>query len=281
MRNVRQIWEETSKQLQKVHEKRESEHIAYLLLEDHFRVFKTDILLEEMREVDQNKLDVLTKRLLAGEPIQYITGRTEFYAREFQVYPGVLIPRPETEELVDLILRENTLSLPTILDIGVGSGCIAITLALETAGTVYGSDISMEALQIAERNAEHLIASVKFLHHDILKEDIPLGDLDIIVSNPPYIPLSDKQQMHANVLGFEPEIALFVSDDDPFVFYREVAIKSAMKLRNGGKLYFEIHERYGKEIQQLVEQIGYTDVCIHQDMQGKDRMISATNSTNR
>ncbi len=281
MKNARQIWEETSKRLYKVHEKREAEAIAFILLEDQFQIFKADILVGQKKEINQDKLEALVQRLLVGEPLQYVTGSTEFYGRKFFTQEGVLIPRPETEELVALILDENHKSGHKVLDIGVGSGCIAISLALETKGKVYGSDISSNALQLAKQNADHLSAEVELIAHDILTTEIPLDDLDIIVSNPPYIPNQDKQMMHANVLDHEPEQALFVPDDKPLLFYEAVARRSKGKLREEGKLYFEVHERYGNEVQSLLEEIGYSNVCIHQDMQGKNRMISATNSTNR
>lgn len=275
MMDVRQIWEETTKKLEKVYDRREAENISFLLLEDLFYLDRSSILLSERKNIDQTLLAESIGRLLQHEPIQYVSGTTEFYGRKFNVEPGALIPRPETEELVELILKENKVINPKILDVGIGSGCIAITLALETNGDVFGTDISTGALKIAENNSERLGAKVSFFRHDILSEKLELSEIDIMVSNPPYIPEKDKKEMHANVLAFEPELALFVPNDDPLIFYRSIAEEGMKILKSGGKIYFEIHERFGSEIKQLLESQGYKYVTIHQDMQGKDRMIAA------
>ena len=279
--NVRQIWEETVKQLEKVYDRREAENISYILFEDQFQVSKSDILLDDKKTLDQPKLHKSIERLLASEPIQYVTGITEFYGRNFEIQPGVLIPRPETEELVDLILKANAIETPKILDLGVGSGCIAISLALETRSSVFATDVSKEAIHIAKRNASRLNAEVSFIQHDILSSNLPFEGLDILVSNPPYIPASDEREMHANVLDFEPDLALFVPNDDPLIFYLRIGEEGLHSLKEGGCLYFEIHEKYGLEIKQLLESQGYRHVVVHKDMQGKDRMISAINSANR
>ena len=145
---------------------------------------------------------------------------------------------------------------------------------------VFGTDVSGAALELANANASLLGAGVTFLKHDILTEPLTLDSLDILVSNPPYIPNSDKRMMHPNVLNHEPEIALFVPDDDPLIFYRRIAEEGRNALKDGGRLYFEIHENYGPQVKSLVESMGYTEVKVHLDMQGKDRMLSATNSAN-
>jgi len=218
---------------------------------------------------------------LENKPVQYVTGIADFYNRRFRAGQGVLIPRPETEELVALILKERKSAKPRILDIGVGSGCIAITLALEMESDVFGTDVSEAALELANSNAIQLGARVTFLKHDILAEPLTLDSLDILVSNPPYIPNSDKPLMHNNVLEYEPETALFVSDDDPLIFYQRIAEEGRTALREGGRLYFEIHENYGPQVKGLVESMGYTEVEVHLDMQGKDRVLSATNSASK
>ena len=274
MVNMRQIWEETAKQLEKIYDGREARSIAYILLEDQFQVSKSDILLHEENELDLDLLANSLNRLLDFEPVQYLTGVAEFYGRKFQIGKGALIPRPETEELVELILREYKLEKPKILDVGVGSGCIAITLALETNGEVYGTDVSEKALAIASKNGEKLNADVVFISHNILEGQLPVNDLDILVSNPPYIPESDKMEMHSNVLDYEPMEALFVSNNDPLIFYRKIGEEGKRALKKGGKLYFEIHERFGSEVKNLLDNMGYQRVTIHQDMQGKDRMVS-------
>ena len=280
MRNVRQIWEETVKSLQKVYDRTESENISYVLLEDLFHITKAQVMLGEQLEFDQDQLSRSISKLLEHRPVQYVTSVAHFYNRKFHVAPGVLIPRPETEELVDLILRENAARKPKVLDVGVGSGCIAISLEQETNGEIYGTDVSREALNVAEMNAKALESGVTFIKHNVLLEPFPVAELDILVSNPPYIPEADKAMMHANVLDYEPGVALFVDDDDPLIFYRTVAQQGVYALKVGGRLYFEIHERFGSQVQALLDSFGYTDIEIHQDMQGKDRMVSATNSAN-
>lgn len=281
MRNVKQIWQETAKVLEKVYDQQEAENVTYLLLEDVFQISRTDILAGDVKELDEHKLNLLVERLIDHEPIQYVTGVADFYGRQFHLSPGALIPRPETEELCELIIRENEGTKPKVLDVGTGSGCIAITLALNLETDTFGTDISDEALTIATRNATILGANVSFQKNDVLKEELPLKSLDILLSNPPYIPVKDSLMMRKNVLDFEPEQALFVPDDNPLLFYKAIADKGLKGLKTGGKLYFEIHEQYGNEVKAYLESIGYTRVLIHQDMQGKDRMISATNSANK
>ena len=278
MKNVRQIWQETAKQLEKVYDQREAKNISYLLFEDLLGAGKTDILAGDTKELDEKQLVQAVARLLDHEPIQYVTGVSDFYGRKFSVEPGVLIPRPETEELVDLILKENKLKNPRIMDVGVGSGCIAITLSLESGGEVFGTDLSDEALDISRKNADSLGANVTFFQHDILSKELPEKELDILVSNPPYIPQRERGQMNTNVTAHEPEQALFVPDDDPIIFYKRIAEMGLKSLNKSGRLYFEIHENFGAEIKDYLEQIGYSAVIIHQDMQGKDRMVSAARS---
>ncbi|WP_420316785.1 peptide chain release factor N(5)-glutamine methyltransferase [Ekhidna sp.] len=277
MKNVKQIWQETAKQLEKVYDRREAENISYLLLEDVFGISKTAILFEEKSEVALEQLDSYIKRLLKHEPIQYVTGIADFFGRKFQVAPGSLIPRPETEELISLIIKENKVENPRILDIGVGSGCIAITLALELNIQIFGTDVSEEAISIARKNSDQLNAKSQFYYSDILKEELPESDLDILVSNPPYIPIKEFVHMPKNVIDYEPEIALFVPDDDPLIFYKRIADEGLRCLKIGGILYFEIHENFGNEIKIYLQNNGYSDIAIHQDMQGKDRMLSALN----
>ncbi|MEZ5014244.1 MAG: peptide chain release factor N(5)-glutamine methyltransferase [Chitinophagales bacterium] len=189
----------------------------------------------------------------------------------------MLIPRPETEELCALVIKENTLPAPRILDIGCGSGCIAITLKKEIPDAeVYALDISKDALDIAERNASSLEANVHFIQADILKEN-PFTDLqfDIIVSNPPYIPHSDKASMHKNVLAYEPELALFPEGDDALVFYRRIAELGKIILHEQGKMYLEIHHETGREAEKFFKSDPYSKINISQDLSGKDRILQA------
>ncbi len=250
-------------------------------MEDVFAITRADVILENEMEVSLNELDACVLRLLNNEPLQYVTGIADFYGRKFSLSSGALIPRPETEELCELIINENNISQPKILDVGVGSGCIAITLAAELKGTVLGIDVSDDAIAIAENNSEELQVEVDFLQSDILKDSLPADDLDILVSNPPYIPYQDQEKMRANVLRYEPELALFVRDENPLVFYKRIAELGIQGLKPNGRLYFEIHESFGNEVKDYLEKFGYLEVRIHKDMQGKDRMISATNSANK
>ena len=258
------------------YESSEAESLVYWLLEHHLGMKRVDVMLLVKEEELSPALIADFERLKTGEPIQYILGYGPFYGREFMVGPDTLIPRNETEELVHLIIKENPMPGLKIMDIGTGTGCIPITLALDMkAPEVYGLDISEAALQIAKRNAERLFANVKFELCDILLQTPPISDLDILVSNPPYVPESDKEQMHENVLAHEPWIALFVPDQDPLLFYRVIGEKGKQMLRPGGKIYFEIYEGYAKEVAALLAEIGYESVKILQDLNGKDRMISA------
>ena len=191
----------------------------------------------------------------------------------------MLIPRPETEELVERILARHRQQGIRILDIGTGSGCIAVTLAAHLPeARVVAADVSPGALATAAGNAAKNKVTVHFVETDILArkalEDIP-GVFDVIVSNPPYVKLSEKESMEANVLNYEPHLALFVTDSDPLIFYRSIARFGNEKLRKGGSLYFEINAQYGNEVAGLLEEEGYTDIEIIKDIPGKDRIIQA------
>jgi len=215
-------------------------------------------------------------RIKKHEPVQYITGKSYFYGQEFRVTPGVLIPRPETEELVALILqRHGDQSNLTILDIGTGSGCIAVSLASKSIGAkVTAIDISDQALKIAHENANQNNVVLELSLLDIANESLPNDRYDIIVSNPPYITEKEQGLMHKNVLEYEPGLALFVPDDSPLKFYEHIATKGKMAIKKGGWIYCEINEHFGDATVALFENQGYVKVELHQDMQGKDRMLS-------
>lgn len=226
----------------------------------------------------ENVEDVL-RRLCSNEPVQYIQGKALFCGREFRVSQDVLIPRPETEELVEMILGENSIPSPAVLDVGTGSGCIAISLKLGIpAAAVRAFDVSAAALRIAESNAVRLSADVSFEEQDILSFD-PAGNsdsLDLLVSNPPYITEREKTDMERNVLDWEPATALFVPDEDPLLFYRKIAqVGSVMLKRGGGRLYLEINRAYGREVASLLGDMGYIDIKVRKDMSGNDRFVSA------
>lgn len=225
------------------------------------------------------KLVSAIDRLADNEPIQYILGETEFCGHHFRVRPGVLIPRPETEELVDLIAKDNRGKALRILDIGTGSGCIAISLAKALPlSQVSAWDISPEALKIATENAVINEVIVHFEMTDVLKYEpnkLQRSSLDIIVSNPPYVRISEAAEMEANVMKHEPHVALFVENEDPLLFYRVISGLAVKMLKPGGSLYFEINSYLGKETLELVKTFPFKDVQLFQDISGKDRMIRA------
>jgi release factor glutamine methyltransferase len=275
MSNYSELVQKLSSQLE-IYDTQEATSLVNWLLEHHLGLRRVDMMhfLEE-KDLPQ-KLWEDFDRLKKGEPIQYILGKAPFYGYEFLVNSSTLIPRNETEELVHLILKENKSPGLKVLDIGTGTGCIPISLALElNKAEVYGLDISKEALEVAHQNAKLLHAEVSFLKCNILEELPPVEDLDILVSNPPYIPEMGKAEMHRNVLDFEPELALFVPNEDPLLFYRVIAEKGKKLLKPGGKLYFEIHEEFGADVLSLLEEKEYDELRLLKDLNGKDRMITA------
>lgn len=238
-----------------------------------------DLLINEDRPLSpyiQEKINDIEKRLLAYEPIQYITGQAYFYGMDFHVAPGVLVPRPETEGLVDLIVKENKEPDLRVLDVGTGSGCIAIALARNLPfPDITALDISEKALTIAKENAVNLKArNIHFIHADIFKWNPDPESFDIIVSNPPYIDESERVDMEANVLGYEPETALFVSDDDPLSYYRRIGEISLSALSSSGKLYFEINPRHSNDLKAMLKDMGFKDIELHTDIHGRDRILS-------
>jgi len=216
----------------------------------------------------------LTRRL-RGEPTQYILEIAAFYGRDFFVTPDVLIPRPETELLVEWVIeRAQTLSTPRILDLGTGSGCIAATLALELPGSmVTATDISPNALAVAKKNATSLGASVSFLQSDMLLEAPPLGVYDLIVSNPPYIPEGEKSDMQREVVDHEPHLALFPGGD-VLLFYRRLAEIGSKVLQNGGWMAMEMHSAYAGKASELFENRPYAELIVHRDLAGLDRFVT-------
>ncbi len=233
-----------------------------------------------LSEVVSKKYIEALKRLQNHEPIQYIIGETEFYGLRFKVNKHTLIPRPETEELVDWIFTESKTQHPapiTILDIGTGSGCISISLAKSIMGSrVSAIDFSEEVLKVARQNASLNKVAVDFIQMDILKAlELPI-QYDIIVSNPPYVQNSEKKKMQPNVLAFEPDSALFVSDEDPLLFYKKIARLAQRYLTPNGFLYFEINEYLGEDLILMLKEIGFGSVLIKKDFFGKDRMIKCT-----
>ena len=254
----------------------EAENLVFWLFEHHLGLRRADLQLAIPSGLDRKPLFSDFERLLTGEPIQYILGEAPFYGRSFGVTRDTLIPRNETEELVHLILKENPKSELRVLDLGTGTGCIPITLALELQNPkVYALDVSVQALAVARKNALQLGAKVEFLEGDLLGSIPNLALFDVLVSNPPYVPLRDQGEMHVNVLNFEPHLALFVPDEDPLVFYRAIGVWGQQLLKKGGKLYLEIYENLADELVQLLLSQGYEQLRVHLDLNGKNRMLSA------
>jgi release factor glutamine methyltransferase len=255
--------------------KEEAENLVFWLFETHFSLKRADLQQVVSNTVETTRLLADFQRLLRGEPIQYILGEAPFYGRSFAVTRDTLIPRNETEELVHRILKENSTPGLRVLDLGTGTGCIPISLALELSSPeVYAMDVSAAALEVARQNAATLGAPVQFIEGSLLEKPLELPKMDLIVSNPPYVPLHDQAEMHANVVDFEPHLALFVPDEDPLVFYRAIGIWGQQLLKSGGKLYLEIYENLADELVQLLLSQGYEYLQVHQDLNGKNRMIS-------
>lgn len=268
------------KELEQIYPSRESDNIVYLLLEHVLNYSRTQIQLNKQDVIDSPQLEKIidfVEELKSNRPIQYVLGKTEFYELPFLVNEHTLIPRPETEELVQTIIQENPQENLNILDIGTGSGCIPISLAKHLkAATIASADISSEAIKKAKENALLNQVEIKFHCRDILKwADFEWEKFDIIVSNPPYVTEAEKMLMEKNVLDHEPHTALFVSDDDPLLFYRNIANFALSNLKKDGKLYFEINESLGKEMVTLLEQKQFRQVRLIQDINGKNRIISA------
>lgn len=278
---AKELLRQVINELANLYEEREVTALARHYLADRFHVDSMKLAMNTSVAYDEKLMLHDLSLLRASTPLQHVVGYGEFYGRRFHCGPEALIPRPETEELVKWIIDDHHQITSSsnhqinLLDIGTGTGCIPITLVLETSGVrALGVDISEGALALASRNAEELKANVSFNQLDILNDKLN-GSFDIIVSNPPYIPEADREQMHSNVLEHEPGLALFVPDHDPLLFYRTIAQKAKRALSNNGSLYFEIHEAYGAATKSLLESDGYSEVIIQQDLQGKDRMVKA------
>lgn len=237
---------------------------------------------EPLSDFVKGEIDVILGRLLDHEPIQYITGEARFHGMEFYVTPDVLIPRPETDELADIIIDEagNREDLD-VLDVATGSGCLAIALARSLPfPKVTALDISEKAIEVAKENARRLKAAVRFIRADVFDWKAPADSFDIVVSNPPYIDESEKVAMERNVLDFEPHEALFVPDSDPLVFYRRISSVAASALRRGGRLYFEINPRHASDFPPLLASEGFVETELLRDSGGHLRFVKAMKPKN-
>lgn len=255
----------------------EARQIAQMIVMARGGVTYNQLLVEPEAEVVIDDIETIEAELRAWRPVQYIVGQAEFMDMSLEVNSAVLIPRPETEELVYWIASEYPQKV-RILDVGTGSGCIAISLARSIAGAeVSALDISVEALDVARRNGERYAPQVEFVEGDALSDfdNLFAGEFDVVVSNPPYIPASDVERMRPNVVDYEPHGALFVSDDDPLIFYRSIARVARRMLKPSGALYFEIYEALAEQMEEMLRREGYSQIVVREDFRGKPRMICA------
>ena len=281
---VRDIRKYYCEQLCSIYDNDEANTMILILLEHYFNITRVKMALEPDMRLSESEMLIFhfaVKDLLKNKPIQYIIGETEFCDLKFKVNENVLIPRPETSEMIyKIVERQKTKDKRqlSILDIGTGSGCIAISLAKQIPNSkVYALDISEKALAVAKENAINNDADITFIHDDILslKNKIETK-FDIIVSNPPYVRELEKAEMRDNVLNWEPHNALFVSDNDPLIFYRNILEFAKSHLKENGEIWFEINEYLGKEMSGLCKEYGFSDVEIFKDFRGKERTLKTT-----
>jgi len=279
---IKQYRTQFIKELSPFYDAYEAESFFYLILEDKHQLRQIDLALNH--ELNFSESDFVVWNSLLGQlkkevPIQYLLGKTSFYGLDFEVNENVLIPRPETEELVEWIINENSKTDKTkklkILDIGTGSGCIAISLAKNLPNAdVYALDVSKKALDTAKRNSVNNNVEVTFMLKNVLELEALKSNYDIIVSNPPYVRNLEKVEIKKNVLHYEPHLALFVEDNDALIFYRKIAEIGKKNLLENGQLYFEINQYLGKETSDLLEQMNFTNIELKKDIYDNDRMIS-------
>lgn len=271
-------------ELSSIYEEGEAESFFYLILEAKRQLKRIDLALQPDLTFSEAELVVwnsILEDLKKEIPIQYLLGKTNFYGLDFEVNENVLIPRPETEELVEWILEDcgkiDTTSEFSILDIGTGSGCIPISLKKQLPqAKVSAIDVSEKALEVAKGNAKLNGVEVNFILQNILETANLLESYDVIVSNPPYVRNLEKQEIKNNVLEYEPHLALFVADDDALIFYRKIGALALKSLRPNGKLFFEINQYLGKETVDLLKDLGFQNVELRKDIYGNDRMILAS-----
>lgn len=267
--------------LNSLYDEQEIESFFYIILEAFHQMKRIDFALNPEIELDTIQFlqwDTVLEQLKTYKPIQYILGETEFYGLPMYVSENTLIPRPETEELVEWIIQEleleNRMSPLKILDIGTGTGCIAIALAKNLPNAqVFALDVSDKALEIAQKNAQRNQVVITFLQQSILDTEDLGQNFDIIVSNPPYVRHLEKEEIKKNVLDFEPHLALFVEDDDALLFYRKIAELARKNLNQNGFLFFEINQYLGPETISLLEKMNYNSIVLRQDIYGNNRMI--------
>jgi release factor glutamine methyltransferase len=285
MQNINLLYQFYIEKLQTIYNIDESKAITNNVFEELLLVkpHQIKILNIDISDEEESNLLTILDRLLSHEPIQYILGKAWFYGNKFLVNKHTLIPRNETEELVELVvktIKNSDFKTPKIIDIGTGSGCIAIALKLAIENSnVFALENSQEALFIAKQNAKELNADVIFIEDDILNIANPLTNqlFDVIVSNPPYILEKEKVEMETNVLNFEPHEALFVNNNDPLIFYEAIANYVKKHLQPNGFLFFEINQKYGNETVNMLEEKGFLEIELIKDINGNDRMICCRN----
>lgn len=275
MTNSKELFHDLLQRLTFSREPGEKQAALHYLLEQRFGITRHQIMMNVAIDIDHSILLLDLDRLNRHEPVQYVVETAWFRQQRYAVNPSVLIPRPETELLVQEVIDRYP-AVARVVDVGTGSGCIAISLALEMhTSNVFAVDKSEAALSTAKKNATTLGAKVDFRRIDVLQESIPFNDLDVLVSNPPYVRELEKKEMDLNVLRHEPHDALFVPDHDPLVFYRALAIHGKKVLRQGGALIAEINSALGLETQNLFLAHNYRSVTLKNDLEGKDRIIIA------
>lgn len=279
---IQEINKQFKNKLKNVYSNSEIQQILFLIYESVLNFTKIQVLTNQEMLISEEKCDIITsikERLFANEPIQYILEEADFFGLKFKVNTSVLIPRQETEELVQWIIDESNSNELRVLDMGTGSGCIAISLSKNMINAeVYAVDVSKKALSVANKNSTLNNVSVNFNKFNILSDNynaLP-KNIDILVSNPPYVKKSEKALMNSNVLDYEPDIALFVDDDNPIIFYQRIAGIGKKILNNEGLLFFEINESLGDEVKSMLEKMQYSKVEIRKDIDGKNRMVRAT-----
>jgi release factor glutamine methyltransferase len=278
---IKQYRTQFIKELSSLYDAYEAESFFYLILENKHELRQIDLALNHELAFSDADLEVWSTfldELKKEVPIQYLLGKTNFYGLDFEVNESVLIPRPETEELVEWIISENKqndkLKKLKILDIGTGSGCIAISLAKNLPNAeVFAMDISKKAIKTAKRNAANNNVEVNFILKSVLELEILKSDYDIIVSNPPYVRNLEKQEIKKNVLDYEPHLALFVEDNDALIFYRKITELAQKNLLENGQLYFEINQYLGKEMIDLLEKMNFKNIELRKDIYDSDRMV--------
>lgn len=276
MKSVKEVKKEIKSRLLSIYSVNEINSLSKQLFSSILKFSATAYLLNDeflVSDEDVERFYEAVIRLQNSEPIQYITGNCEFYGLPLEVSKSVLIPRPETEELIEWI-RLRVASPTSIVDVCTGSGCIALALkSIYSLASVEGWDISKEALNVASRNSVTTCLPISFKEIDVLNDTITLENVDLIVSNPPYVRDSEKSLMADNVLKYEPHLALFVADSDPLLFYNRIAQIAKERLAKGGFLFFEINEAFGNEVVVLLVQLGFVDIELKRDMSGRERMV--------